>query len=289
VAPFLQRVACLPRLGLGISTEFGASRHGLDVLRFREERPDLLEFLEVGADLERGADEDALAWAARGWPTTYHFLDLNLEEPDDLDEAWMRDAAALARTLGAAWLCGDAGLWHVGPRDRGHGTLLPPVLVAESADSVGRSAGALREATGFEVFPENPPAHAYLGGMHLLEYFARAAEAGDTGLVLDVAHVAVFQHARGHAPLDGFDAFPFERVVEIHVAGGSAFEHEGATFIDDDHGVEVLEATWEIFEHVVPRARSLKAIVVEAERNRMDDVVPLFERVREAAAGALSS
>jgi uncharacterized protein (UPF0276 family) len=277
---FDERVRALPRLGLGISTEHGAGREGLDVLELRRRRPDLLSFLEIGADLARGIDDDARAWIAAGLPATYHFLDVNLEEPEDLDEAWMRDTAALARECGAAWLCGDAGLWHVGPRDRGHGTLLPPVLVPESADAVGASVARLREATGFEVCPENPPSHAWLGRMHLLEYFARACEAGDTGMLLDAAHVAVFQHARGHEPLDGFDDFPASRVVEIHVAGGRAFEHGGASFIEDDHGVEVLDATWEILEHVLPRATNLRAVVVEAERNRIDEVVPLFERVR---------
>ena len=279
--PFLDRVTALPRLGLGLSTEFGARHHGLDILAFRRDRPDLLEFLEIGVDLERGVDEDARAWIAEGWPTTYHFLDVNLEEPEDLDDAWIRDASALARSCGAAWMCGDAGLWHVGPRDRGHGTLMPPILVRESARRVGESAARLREASGLEVLPENPPAHAWLGPLHLLEYFAEAAEAGDTGLVLDVAHVAVFQNARGHAPLDGFGSFPAERVVEIHVAGGSAFEHGGTTFIEDDHGTEVLDATWEILDHVLPRATNLKAIVVEAERNPVEQVVPLFRSVRE--------
>jgi len=79
----------------------------------------LTEGLEIGVDLERGVDEDARAWVERGWPVTYHFLDVNLEEAEDLDEAWTRDARRLAGDLGAAWMCGDAGLWHVGPRERG--------------------------------------------------------------------------------------------------------------------------------------------------------------------------
>lgn len=280
-AAFPDRIRLVPRLGLGISTEFGAGRHGLDILAFRDARPDLVDFLEIGADLERGIDEDARAWIARGLPTTYHFLDVNLEEPEDLDPAWTRDVASLARGCSAAWLCGDAGLWHVGPRDRGHGTLLPPVLDAGSADDIATSVVRLREATGFEVFPENPPAHAYLGPMHLLDFFARIASRADTGLLLDVAHVAVFQHARKHAPLTGFEGFPLDRVVEVHVAGGRHFEHEGAAFIEDDHGTEILPATWEILEHVLPRATNLKAVVIEAERNRLEDVVPLFEKVRE--------
>ena len=41
-----------------------------------------------------------------------------------------------------------------------------------SAENVRR----LRLASGFEVLPENPPAHVYLGDWHLLDYFAFVAE-----------------------------------------------------------------------------------------------------------------
>jgi uncharacterized protein (UPF0276 family) len=273
-------VAALPELGLGISTEFGAGREGLDVNALRRERPDLVQLLEIGADLERGIDEDAWEWVRSGAPTTYHFLDVNLEERESLDEAWIRDTAALARQAGAAWLCGDAGLWHVGPRDRGHGTLMPPVLTACSADDLAESVVHLRESAGLEVLPENPPAHVFLGELHLLDYFGRVAERADCGLLLDVAHVAAYQQVLGHEPLAGFDGFPLERVVEVHVAGGRLFEHEGRTFVEDDHGPRVLPAAWSILEHVLPRATRLRATIVEAERNPVEAVVPLFEDVR---------
>src|SRR5690606_14367199 len=109
--PFAERAAALPWLGLGVSTEFGDGRPGaLDPLALRRERPAWAGFLEVGADLARGVDDDVRAWVATGAPTTYHFLDLNLEEGEDLEPAWMAETAAAARAIGAAWLCGDAGM-----------------------------------------------------------------------------------------------------------------------------------------------------------------------------------
>ena len=279
--PFTRRVARLPHLGLGISTEFGAGRAGLDPLALHDARPELVRFLEVGADLARGVDDDARRWAARGLPVTYHFLDVNLEEPEDLEVAWMDDTARLARELGAAWLCGDAGLWHVGARDAGHGVLMPPVLEPGSAGEMARAVRALREGTGFEVLPENPPAHVYLGRMHLLDYYAQVVEEADSGMLLDVAHLAIHQRARGFAPLDGLDGFPLERVVEAHVAGARLFEHQGRQFVDDDHGLEVLPDTWRILEAVCGRATNLRAIVLECERNPLEAVVPVYERLAE--------
>jgi uncharacterized protein (UPF0276 family) len=281
---FHERVQALPTLGIGISTEFGARHTGLDLLALQRSHPGLVRFLEIGGDLERGVDADARAWVERGLPTTYHFLDVNLEEGEDLDEVWVRDTAALAREVGAAWLCGDAGLWHVGPRERGHGVLMPPVLEPDSADEMARNVAHLREASGFEVLPENPPAHVFLGRMHLLDYFGRVTAGADCGLLLDVAHLAVYQRVCGHDPLTALDGFPLEHVVEVHVAGGTPFEHEGRTFVNDDHGVEVLPETWTIFEHVLARTPNLKAIVFECERNTIAEVVPVFERIHELCA-----
>ena len=281
-APFAERVARLPRLGLGISTEFGARHGGLDVLALRRARPELVGFLEIGADLERGVDADARAWVEAGWPTTYHFLDANLEERESLSPAFLDATRAQARGVGAAWLCGDAGLWHIGPRERGHGVLLPPILCAESALEMAENVRRMREATGFEVLPENPPSHVYLGDLHLLDYFARVADVADCGLLLDVAHLAIYQRATGGAPRDGLDGFPLERVVEIHVAGGSEFQHEGRSFVDDDHSPAPLADTWRILEAVLPRATNLRALVFECERNRADEVLPVFERLHTA-------
>lgn len=281
-AAFAERVAALPQLGVGISTEFGARHGGLDVLALRRARPDLVGFLEIGADLERGIDDDARAWADAGWPTTYHFLDANLEERESLSPAFIDATCAQARAVGAAWLCGDAGLWHIGPRERGHGVLLPPILCRESACEMAVNVRALREASGFEVLPENPPAHVYLGDLHLLDYFARVAGDADSGLLLDVAHLAIYQRACGHAPLDGLDGFPLERVVEIHVAGASGFKQAGRDFVDDDHSPDVLDDTWRILEAVLPRAVNRRAIVFECERNPVDAVVPVFERLHAA-------
>jgi uncharacterized protein (UPF0276 family) len=280
LAPFAARVRSLPRLGIGISTEYGAGAGGLDVNRLRIERPDLVSFLEVGADLERGVDADARAWAAAGAPTTLHFLDVNLEDEADADDAWVAAVAALARELGAAWLCGDAGLWHVGPRDRGHGVLLPPILTPASAAGMARAIRELRVRSGFEVLPENPPAHVFLGPLHLLDYFARVVDEADGGMLLDVAHLAIYQRACGHAPRTGLDGFPLERVVEVHVAGGRPFRHGARTFVDDDHGPDVLPDTWQILGHVLERAPRLRALVFECERNRADEVVPTFERLK---------
>lgn len=274
-------LASLPRLGVGISAEFDSARSGIDAVRLVEEAPGTIDFLEYGGDLARGLDDHVRRWVASGLPTTYHFLDVNLEQREDADPDWIAKTSELARAIGAAWLCGDGGLWHFGPRDRGHQTLLPPILCRESADEMADSIVRIQEETGFAVLPENPPATIYLGELHILDYFARVAERTGGGLLLDCAHLAIFQRLRGHEPLTGLDAFPLDRVVELHVAGGSLRETDGFRWIDDDHSPEPLPDTWRIAEHVVARAPNLKAIVYECERNSVETVLDNFARLRK--------
>lgn len=278
---FSHRVRSLPHLGIGVSTEYGAgdSGQGLDPLVLRRLHPRFGGFLEVGVETAKGLDRHAVAWGRAGLPTTYHFLDVNLDEPADLDAAWLDEVRAVIATLDPAWLCGDAGLWHFGPRERGHMLLLPPVLAPDQSAAMAEGIAALRESTGREVLPENPPGQVFLGDWHLLDFFADLCERADTGMVLDAAHLAIFQHVRGLDALAGFDGFPMERVVEIHVAGASFGDVGGFQFVEDDHNTAVLPETWRILEHVAPRAPNLRAVVFECERNPLAETLPGFARI----------
>ncbi|MCA9541537.1 MAG: DUF692 family protein [Myxococcales bacterium] len=284
---FFARAEALPFLGIGVSTEYGAGQAtgALDVESLRQRYPGYAAFLEVGVEIEKGLDADARRWCAAGRATTYHFLDVNLDEPEDLDAPWLDAVRATAATLRPAWLCGDAGLWHFGPRERGHMLLLPPVLTDESARAMADGIIALRAATGFEVLPENPPGHVFLGDLHLLDFFARVCAYADTGLLLDAAHLAIYQRATGHAALDGLDGFPAERVIEVHVAGASFREVDGLRLVEDDHTPNVLDDTWAILKALGPRASNLRAVVFECERNPIAQCVPGFRRIERALAG----
>jgi uncharacterized protein (UPF0276 family) len=139
----------------------------------------------------------------------------------------------------------------------------------------------LREATGLEVLPENPPGQVYLGDMHLLEFFAEVAAQADTGLLLDVAHLAIYQRMKGYPAMASIDALPCDRIVEMHLAGGGTRAFGGFEWVEDTHGGELLPEVWELFEYLVPKCPNLKAIVFECERNPLVDTVAGFGRMAD--------
>lgn len=272
-------LAALPRLGVGISTEPNSAHTGIDPNELSATHPGLVHFVEYGSDSARGLDASIRAWVAAGRKTTYHFLDLNLEDASDLDDGWIAEVGHAADAIGAAWLCGDSGLWHFGRRDRGHELLLPPVLTQESAAVVADNLLRLESATGRRVLPENPPGTFYIGDLHLLDYYAEIAKRTGGGLLLDCAHLAIYQRLHGHTPTTGLDGFPLDAVVEMHVAGGVERDLAGFAVVDDAHVPEPLPDTWAIVEHVVPRAANLRAIVYECEKNQAGDVLENFARL----------
>ena len=56
--------------------------------------------------------------------------------------------------------------------------------------------------------------------------------------------------------------------------------------MDDDHGPTPLGDTWTILDHVLARTPRLRALVFECERNAVHEVLPTFQRLARALAGA---
>ncbi len=77
---------------------------------------------------------------------------------------------------------------------------------------------------------------------------------------------------------------PWDRVVELHIAGGRLHDEAGLPWIEDDHGPEVLPDTWQIAAEAARRATNLKAIIVECERNPIPAVLPIFARAQALLA-----
>jgi len=248
-------------------------------MALRRQHPEFAGFLEVGVEVLSGLDRHTRAWLEAGLPTTYHYLDVNLDDPEDFDGAWMGEVREMAARLRPAWLCGDAGLWHFGGREPGQMLLLPPILTDDSATATAEGLARLRESVGLEALPENPPGLVFLGDLHLLDFFGRVCERADTGMLLDCAHLAIYQGNHGHDPLTALDGFPLDRIVEMHVAGGTTRVLDGYRYVDDDHTPAVLPETWTIFEHLVPRCPNLRAVVFECERNPLPETLAGFRRL----------
>jgi uncharacterized protein (UPF0276 family) len=85
----------------------------------------------------------------------------------------------------------------------------------------------------------------------------------------------------------GLDAFPVERIIELHMAGGAKRHSQGLDYIEDDHNPVILKETWEIFHAIAPRLTELRAAIFECERNPLEHCRAEMLKLRAALDDAL--
>jgi uncharacterized protein (UPF0276 family) len=141
------------------------------------------------------------------------------------------------------------------------GFFLPPRQTSTGVETVTISIGDLQEALPVPIAVETgvnylrPRSDEIPDGAFVRD----VADSADCGILLDL-HNVFANAANGRQPVEDFlHQLPFDRVWEIHLAGG--FEMEG--FWLDAHSGAIPDPLLEIARRVVPALPNLKAIIFE--------------------------
>jgi uncharacterized protein (UPF0276 family) len=129
---------------------------------------------------------------------------------------------------------------------------------------------------------ENVSSYALMPGGTMSEaaFLTAVLEEADCGLLLDVNNVYVNAHNHGFDAREFIDAIPLDRVVQVHLAGHRA---EGDLLIDD-HGSEVSDPVWDLYEYVVQRTGPVSTLVEWDNRiPPLDVVLDVADRARALA------
>ncbi len=92
--------------------------------------------------------------------------------------------------------------------------------------------------------------------IHLM---ARITESGGCGQLLDLHNLYCNAINHGFDSFAAIDRIALDRVVEIHVAGGS--RRDG--FLMDAHNGRVPYPVWELLEYTLPRCPNIAGVVFE--------------------------
>jgi uncharacterized protein len=100
-------------------------------------------------------------------------------------------------------------------------------------------------------------------------------------LLLDVNNVFVSANNQGTSAMCYLDAFPFDRVREIHLGGHhKETDDAGAPLLIDAHGSPVADAVWALYADIVARAGPLPTLI------EWDNDVPDWPTLRAEAVAA---
>ncbi|WP_158815479.1 DUF692 domain-containing protein [Methylocapsa sp. S129] len=278
--------AALPnRSGVGLKPE-----HIDEILR---DRP-ALGFFEIHAENYMGAGgppHRRLEAIRALYPLSLHGVGLSIGSPKPLDREHLARLAALARRYQPglfsehlAWSSHDEGYLN---------DLLPLPYTQETLATVCEHVDQVQTALGRPMLLENPSTYVVFKESTISEtdFIREIARRTGCGLLLDVGNVLVSAINHGFDALAYLDAFPLQRVGEIHLAGfAEARDDSGHLVLIDAHDSPVRDRVWDLYREMIARRGPIPTLV-EWDNDVPEWPVLLGEarRAEAAMAQALST
>ena len=246
-------------------------------------------WLEIHAENYMGDGGRPLAQLrtlAERFPVSVHGVGLSIggEGPLDPDHLarlkhlcdWL-DPASFSEHL--AWSTHDSHFLN---------DLLPLPYTPDTLTRVADHIDALQEVLGRPMLLENPSSYLAFDESTLSEtqFLDELARRTGCGLLLDVNNVFVSATNLGLDARAYIDAFPLDRVGEIHLGGHDADEDDhGAPLLIDSHGREVADPVWALLEYTLARSGP-RPVLIEWDTDVPDwPVLAAEARRAEAALG----
>jgi uncharacterized protein len=262
----------LPDLGVGVGLR---TTHYAHVL---EHEPDVAWFEIISENYMQtaGRPRFVLDRIAARYPIAMHGVSLSIGSTDPLDFAYLTELRALRDSIGARWVT-DHLCW-TGVAGKNTHDLLPMPYTDEAVQHVARRVREVQDFLGAPIALENPSTYAaFLGGsMPEWEFLAAVAIEADCGILLDVNNIYVNAFNHAFDVNDYLDAVPFDRVVQLHVAGHTRH----ATHIVDTHIGPVESCVWDLLGEAWQRAGGVSVLL------EWDAEIPPFEEVHAEALRA---
>ena len=214
-------------------------------------------WFEVHAENYQVAGGPRLAWLdaiRREHPLSLHGVSLSLAGAEPIDEEALAGLAALVRRVEPA-LVSEHLAWS-----RQGGSYLPDLLPFPRSDEalaiVCANVGRVQDAIGRPIALENPSHYLALDGHDWpeIDFLDEVARRTGCSLLLDINNVFVSARNVGLSAERYLDAFPAERVSEIHLGGHRPDAKLGERLLVDSHDAPVATAVWALFDRFLERA-----------------------------------
>jgi uncharacterized protein (UPF0276 family) len=226
--------------------------HYHDVLKSRPR----VGWLEVHSENYFGAGGAPLIYLERirqQYPVSLHGVGLSLGSTDPLDTQHLASLKRLIERFEPGLVSDHLAWSSVGGRY--FNDLLPLPYTDEALDHVTRRVVQVQESLGRRILIENPSTYLQYPESSIpeAEFLGEVARHSGCGILLDVNNVYV--SARNHR-LDArryIDAVPGRYVEEIHVAGFTRTQADGAEILIDTHSRPVAAEVWALLARALER------------------------------------
>lgn len=258
-------VAALRRRGLGLS--LGLRGQHFEAILAGQPRDLWFEAISENFMDSGGRARAMIRAIAERHPLALHGVSLSIGSTDPLDHTYLATLKRLADEVQPVWVS-DHLCW-TGIAGRNSHDLLPMPLTEESLAHVAARVTVVQDVLERPLILENPSSYVRFDGATLGEpAFLRAlADQTGCGLLLDVNNVYVTCFNAGTDPEAYIDAFPCDRVVQMHLAG----HQDLGSHLIDTHDRPVRPEVWTLFRRAWARTGGAATLL------EWDDRIPDFE------------
>jgi uncharacterized protein len=258
----------LPVLGVGVGF-----REPFRTELFRNR--DRVDFLEITADHYFDAPQEKhaeLELLADHFPIIPHGLDLSLGTAEGIDDDYLAALANLVNKLDPPWWSEHIAFTRAAGVSIGH--LAPLPWTREAVDVVARNVDKVRRMIKAPLILENVTAAMIVPGTEMdeVEFITAVLEQTGCGLLCDVTNLYTNVVNHGQNLEDVLDRWPWDRVVQLHFAGG----HWQDESLIDSHAHSTPPEVWAVLEAAVSRA-PVRGIILE----RDEELPPFAELLGE--------
>jgi uncharacterized protein (UPF0276 family) len=162
--------------------------------------------------------------------------------------------------------------------------LLPFARTREALARIAANIGHTQDRLRRTIAIENPSHYLHLDGHEFgeIEFLDDLARRTGCTLLLDVNNVFVSANNMGFDANTYLDAFPADRISEVHLAGHSEDERLGAALLIDSHDAPIAPAVWALYERLIARIGP-RPTLIERDGNVPEFDVLMAERDRAQA------
>jgi len=215
---------------------------------------------------------------AERFPLVPHCTELSIGSPEQLDRELLGQVAEVAELVDAPWVSDHLCFTSAGGVRLGH--LAPVPWTRAAADAMAAKARSVSDAVGRPFLLENIAYNFVIPGeLTEAEFITAVLDNSDCYLLLDVTNVYTNATNLGFDPAEHIDAFPLQRLGQLHVAGGTWNDD----VLVDSHDAKVPDRVWDLVRQVAGRV-TIPAILLERDASFPDDFGEIMGDIDTARA-----
>lgn len=242
-----------PNLGIGIGLR---PCHYDDIFRLKP-AIDWFEIISENFMIPGGKPMENLERILASYPVVQHGVNLAIGSADPLDFDYLHKLKALSQKTKTPWIS-DHLCW--GRLEGAHyHDLLPLPCTQEVVNYVAEKARIVQDFLELPFALENLSSYVAFkeDEMPEWEFYSAVIEKAGIYMMLDVNNIYVSSRNHGFDPMEYLAHIPFNRVIQIHVAGHTDMKD----YVLDTHNRTVCDEVWQLYAEVYKKTGGVSTLL----------------------------